>query len=107
MTSNFASTFPPLLPPSRLSAPRASLILLLPGLLSRCRVGERVGGFFTTSWGWHYRGGIGLDTASTCIRNAANHLQFSHPEIYFVTPDLSTTLVLEAHEAVLQACLRS
>ena len=45
-----------------------------------CRVGERVGGFFTTRWGWHHRGGIGLDTASTCIRNAANHLQFAHPQ---------------------------
>ena len=68
-----------------------------------CRVGERVGGFFTTSWGWHHRGGIGLDTSESCIRDAANHLQFGHPPIDFVTPDLGTTLVLDADEATLQS----
>ena len=67
-----------------------------------CRVGERVGGFFTTSWGWHHRGGIGLDTQSTCVRNAANHLQFHHPPIDFVSPDPSTTLILDESEATLQ-----
>ena len=67
-----------------------------------CRVGERVGGFYTTSWGWHHRGGIGLDTQSSCIRNAANHLQFHHPPVDFVTPDLSTTLVLNGGQAHLQ-----
>lgn len=66
------------------------------------RVGERVGGFFTTHWGWHHRGGIGLDTDSRCIRNAANHLQFHHPPIDFVTPDLSTTMVLNDDQATLQ-----
>ena len=68
-----------------------------------CRVGERVGGFFTTAWGWHHRGGIGLDTESSCIRNAANHLQFHHPPIDFVTPDLSTTMVLDAQQATVQS----
>lgn len=67
-----------------------------------CRVGERVGGFFTTLWGWHHRGGIGLDTDSRCIRNAANHLQFHHPPIDFVTVDASTTLVLDESQAILQ-----
>ena len=68
-----------------------------------CRVGERTGGFFTTSWGWHHRGGIGLDTDSRCIRDAANHLQFHHPPIDFLTPDLSTTIVLNADQATLQS----
>jgi hypothetical protein len=67
-----------------------------------CRVGERVGGFFTSHWGWHHRGGIGLDTDVRCIRDAANHLQFHHPPIDFVTPDMSTTLVLDANQATLQ-----
>ena len=66
-------------------------------------MGERVGGFATTHWGWHHRGGIGLDTSSSCIRNAANHLQFHHPPVDFVTTDLSTTLVLDASQATLQA----
>ena len=67
-----------------------------------CRVGERVGGFFTTSWGWHHRGGIGLDTSSACVRNAANHLQFWHPRVHFVSPDPSTTLIFDADEATLE-----
>lgn len=67
-----------------------------------CRVGERVGGFFTTSWGWHWRGGIGLDPQASCTRYAADHLQFAHPEVWFATPDPRTTLILEAHEATLQ-----
>ena len=69
-----------------------------------CRVGERVGGWQgMTHWGWHHRGGIGLDPSPTCIRNAANHLQFHHPPLDFVTPDATTTLMLDANEATLEA----
>ena len=66
-----------------------------------CRVGERVGGFFTTSWGWHHRGGIGLDTDPGCIRDAPTLIHLHHPPLYFQSPDPSTTLVLESDEAVL------
>ena len=66
------------------------------------RVGERVGGFFTTSWGLHWRGGISLDTDASCTRNAPTLKSFHHPPIDFVDPDPTTTLVLAADEATLQ-----
>ena len=62
-----------------------------------CRVGER--GFFTTHWGWHHRGGIGLDDTSACAETKT-HLQFSHPPVY-VSPDPETTM-LDATEATLE-----
>ena len=66
-----------------------------------CRVAERAGGEqMSISWGWHWRGGISLNPSSAC--SAAGNVHLAHPTIDFVSPDPSTTLVLEATEADLQ-----
>ena len=68
-----------------------------------CRVGERVGGWHTGgNWGWHHKGGIGLDTNQACTRNAPTLRHFYQPPIDFVTPDPATTLVLAENEATLE-----